>query len=677
MIQSKNLKLKLGLCGLALTSFLALNSRANTVHADTVSGNNADAITWDADNDDSQVVHEDSQHVQSQVKAVQSAPSQRAIQSDVQAKQSQPKMAVSNVSSTVSIPNRAERNIVRQSNAQTNVVNRLNAQNNLRVANVQSSSQMPVQAQVVGQWDKGSKIYGIYGDTVGTTVTEWKNFNLVADGMKDSNQDKEPMFKIQGATVGLSGVPPIVTGKGYTVYNKSRINRRSFVEDQINAMLVQAGLGGTFKAVIPTWYDTDNSKFGYDEATKTVTFWLMLQKVTRDNLYDNTKYWPVSMQDKFFSNGDHYVAYDTNAKNLENYIKGDRLPAVFECSVVDSTDMLNDQTSYIVDTGHVYNGKQVGMLVIPKYSNVTNGSYKLYTVADGGIGGYWSDITTQIKPRDAFTDSVLPNVSKFPHKDDDIQNIATGTTGDFTLTGWEYHNPDGSVAAVLYGGGGPNHDIYEDVNTGGPATVGTVNTWANGYYSTPTYNTNSGSWTEKTVYKQVQQPSASYDYTVVPVDLKTGDVINGLALQGTDTKNGKISADASLVTPQIKQDILNLNKYTPNYVGTKANDGVQMVEALQRINPQDSSVNRTAKRVIHITFPNNIRPKSYDSITDSVGNKLTLDSNNNLTQSMSFTRDGVKNLATGQVTYGNWQQHGAINAVTLPSIPGYTMVTTN
>lgn len=75
MIQSKNLKLKLGLCGLALTSFLALNTRSNTVHADTVDSGNANAITWDSDQDDSQVAHEDSQ----QEKLTQSVQTQGAV----------------------------------------------------------------------------------------------------------------------------------------------------------------------------------------------------------------------------------------------------------------------------------------------------------------------------------------------------------------------------------------------------------------------------------------------------------------------------------------------------------------------------------------------------------------------------------------------------------------------
>ena len=65
MVESKNLKLKLGLCGLALTSFLAVNAHS-TVHADTVQDNNANqnAITWDSDQDDSQVVKEDSNQSQ-------------------------------------------------------------------------------------------------------------------------------------------------------------------------------------------------------------------------------------------------------------------------------------------------------------------------------------------------------------------------------------------------------------------------------------------------------------------------------------------------------------------------------------------------------------------------------------------------------------------------------------
>lgn len=144
-MQNKNLKLKLGLCGLALTSFLAVNAHS-VVHADTVSDSNSNnnAITWGSDSDDSQAVKEQPQQ--------QVAPQTIQKQSTVQASQSQPvqnkKIMVSDVSSVSVSQKHAETSIVRQSNAQTSTVNRLNANvacnsrenTNLKVANVYAVS---------------------------------------------------------------------------------------------------------------------------------------------------------------------------------------------------------------------------------------------------------------------------------------------------------------------------------------------------------------------------------------------------------------------------------------------------------------------------------------------------------------------------------------------------------
>ena len=126
-MQNKNLKLKLGLCGLALTSFLAVNTHS-VVHADTMQDSNANnnAITWDSDSDDSQVVKEQSQQqvaqaAQPKQSAAQSAPVQPVQkQTTVQSKQWQ--VAVSNVSSTPAQQNRAESSTVRQSSVQTVLV---------------------------------------------------------------------------------------------------------------------------------------------------------------------------------------------------------------------------------------------------------------------------------------------------------------------------------------------------------------------------------------------------------------------------------------------------------------------------------------------------------------------------------------------------------------------------
>ena len=177
---------------MALTSFLALNART-TVHADTVQNSNANnnAITWDSDSDDSQVVKNESQQPQAsqtvqkqasvqsnvQVKqtqpvqkeesqqdnatqnvqtqgatqdqkatqSVQLAPKQATVQSNVQIKQAQSKVAVSNVSSTSAVQKRVETSIVRQSNTDVRAVNRLNTDNKtVKVANVDATTQSNV-----------------------------------------------------------------------------------------------------------------------------------------------------------------------------------------------------------------------------------------------------------------------------------------------------------------------------------------------------------------------------------------------------------------------------------------------------------------------------------------------------------------------------------------------------
>lgn len=54
-------------------------------------------------------------------------------------------------------------------------------------------------------------------------------------------------------------------------------------------------------------------------------------------------------------------------------------------------------------------------------------------------------------------------------------------------------------------------------------------------------------------------------------------------------------------------------------------------------------------------------------------NKGILNSNNQIVQTINFTRTGVENIVSGQVTYGAWTGPSSFGAVTLPDIPGYTM----
>ena len=172
--------------------------------------------------------------------------------------------------------------------------------------------------------------------------------------------------------------------------------------------------------------------------------------------------------------------------------------------------------------------------------------------------------------------------------------------------------------------------------------------------------------------------SLNYNYTVGLYDAQTGDLITDLKPEYKSKAGKSATNQDTVMNNAIKAKIqaIKANKASVAYTGTVANDDVAFYEETRQVNPQDKNVNRQVQRVIHINFPNGVKPKSYDNITDSAGNKLTLDSNNNLTQSMSFTRTGVQNIVSGHVTYGNWQQRGAINAVTLPAIPGYTMTQT-
>ena len=183
-MQNKNLKL--GLCGLALTSFLALNAHS-VVHADTVQNNNANAITWDSDSDDSQVIKE----APEQEKVSQSVQKQVPVQSHVQVSYSQPvqnkKIMVSDISSTSALQKRAEMSNLRQSNAQTSTVNRLNADNHqVKVANVNATDPIkitnPQNNQIVVHYTntKGQAVSGLADKTIDLSSTG--NGNYVPSG---------------------------------------------------------------------------------------------------------------------------------------------------------------------------------------------------------------------------------------------------------------------------------------------------------------------------------------------------------------------------------------------------------------------------------------------------------------------------------------------------------------
>lgn len=580
MVESKNLKLKLGLCGLALTSFLALNSRS-VVHADTVSGSNAGAITWDSDQDDSQVVKKDSQQekltqsVQIQG-AVQSAPATQSVQSNVQ--------------------KRAETSAVRVSNFDTSTVNRLNANsvrnNQVKVATVHDTAQMPVQKQKVAQFNQSSKIYTLNG----------------------SNQLSKN------------------NGDGYVITNAGTYNGHAVdIGVTINNVNEQQGSYTT------KWSNGDKA----DVTGKTNASFKYNNSVLVGTQQDN-------------------VAV-LNQTKQHNVTTTSELPFQF---IVHSRNGLGTLLNYKPDIN-------VTSVFVDYYNVGKNIHDAFYEAMNYGI----NDLVS----RSSIPASVL-NDSIYNHEKDldypfNVKNRNLNSIESFIKSAVKDNNQVYSLGTIDYGAVSTqdfgfdfnvvnhplskNHDY--DPNEDGSAEVETTTNVIDHLQLANKTNAN-----------------LNYNYTVGLYDAQTGDLITDLKAEYKGKTGAQATASTNVMNSAIKNKIqqINQNKATVSYTGTKANDDVAFYEETRQVNPQDKNVNRQVQRVIHINFPNGVKPKSYDNITDSAGNKLTLDSNNNLTQSMSFTRTGVQNIVSGHVTYGNWQQHGAINAVTLPAIPGYTMTQT-
>ena len=571
MVESKNLKLKLGLCGLALTSFLALNSRS-VVHADTVSGSNASAITWDSDQDDSQVAHEESQQVQSvQTQGAvqdQKAPATQSVQSSVQ--------------------NHAETSAVRVSNFDTSVVNRnsaQNARNNVKVATVHDTAQMPVQKQKVAQFNQGSKIYTLNG----------------------SNQLSKN------------------NGDGYVITNAGMYNGRA-VDIGVTINNVQDNQG----TYTTKWSNGDKAN--------------VTGKVDNDFNYQNSALvGTTSQQPQVDPN-------KTRTRMANQSVDFPYKILLYHAGASDwgLTDEFTDDITNSVIFHYENNGNDLeGALRTSVTDDIS--SHNNYDVSFAGFSGHWdgSDISD-----DLYTHGSLQDVDV----DEDYLNKClshVGSSGTITALRFTSNNDDMSHIAdgtILIGRGNGKYKMNKQ---------------------TPVI--------DYLQLDKVNNGSLNYNYTVGLYDAQTGDLITDLKAEYKGKTGNQATASTNVMNNAIKNKIQQINqgKASVSYTGTSANDDVAFYQETRQVNPQDKNVNRQVQRVIHINFPNGVKPASYDSITDSAGNKLTLDSNNNLTQSMSFTRTGVQNIVSGQVTYGNWQQHGAINAVTLPSIPGYTMVTNN
>ena len=486
MIQGKNLKLKLGLCGLALTSFLALNARGNTVHADTVNSGNANAITWDSDQDDSQVVKEDSNQSQPTQNAQGQAPAAQSVQSNVQ--------------------KRAETSAVRVSNFDSRAVNQVrvnNARPQAKVANVNATvKDAPVQ------------------------ITNPQNNQVIVHYVKSNGQ-----------SAGLADQTIDVTKVGKGQY------------------------------AVPSGYVLANN--GYTNSTA---------EIKQANV-------------------------TAGANNVKlNQVTAEKLANMIAPKINDVPVRVDLHTLYAGGDGNEGgDGHPAIGLYVTVYKSMKNSQDVGYT--------FLSDFPT-----------VYQEWGTAPFTTDNIQETETSD--------YEYSQHMSSTYNVV-------SNLQREIASG------------DGTYS---------KLTEDDCVNILNWLQASFGRDWVP--------------EATPTLEKEIKMSNTTSAPVFTDNSGQVKSVVGNHVNIA-------VTKPQNVDPNSSDCRRQAQRIIHVTFPNGVKPKSYDSITDSAGNKLTLDSNNNLTQTVTFTRSKtVDSLTNATLSETPWQQHGAINAVTLPAIPGYTMTQT-
>ena len=703
-MQNKNLKLKLGLCGLALTSFLAVNAHS-VVHADTVSDSNANnnAITWDSDSDDSQVVKEQSQQAQpaqnaqakqiTQAPAVQKAqseqlqkpvaqPSRHAVaQSDAQTRLTQPvqtkRVTVSNVSSSTSVSQkRAETSIVRQSNVQTSTANRLNAnqsQANIKVSNVQDVAQASVQKQKVAQFNQGSKIYSLNngatlsknnGDGYVITNAGTYNGHAVDIGVTVNNvKDNQGSY----ATKWSNGDKADVTGKLDNQFNYQ------------NSVLVGS------KDIAP---QLDQTRQRTEKQNENV---------------DISGVWVYGFMNNWQEDGDNgYERYHSDV----GVITPELLKQIMEQANVPVTDALG---KFSGDTGDKIKSKLVSCHV-----KITDKTYvdKYYL----GPVSYSSAGPDSNHPIPQVTRDVFYHVSftNSMHASDFLTTDTVRTSGTYNQTVLNtslFRWPGTKDLPGLWPNGDTyspsvNYSIIPDAKFDANEGRGADGNWTSGFDKVKSYDDESlqdGPLHQKgirhkydftpseltsyklttdpvsaTLTKDVQvtdhlqpvptsQGSLDYNYTVGLYDAQTGDLITDLKPEYKSKAGATATARDSVMNDAIKNKIQQINRGQASvaYTGTAANDDVAFYEETRAVNPKDQALHKSATRIISVNLPDD--PAVKDRY------KGVLNANNQIVQTINFTRTGVENVVSGQVTYGAWQGPSSFSSVTLPDIPGYTM----
>ena len=166
---------------------------------------------------------------------------------------------------------------------------------------------------------------------------------------------------------------------------------------------------------------------------------------------------------------------------------------------------------------------------------------------------------------------------------------------------------------------------------------------------------------------QIKNGNLNYDYTIGLYDHNTGNLITSLRPEYKDgVKVGKTATISdTIMNNAIKNKIADIrnNKAAVAFNGTAANDNVAFYQETTPV--QDvSRLTATASRTITLHFPNNQKPASYDKLVDN---------NNQIVQTLRFTRTGTTDLVTGQTTYSSWSGSTKFPDIQLPKIPGFKL----
>ena len=587
----------------------------------------------------------------------------------MQASQSQPvqnkQTMVSDVSSTV-----------HQSIVQTSTVNRLNAnksQANIKVSNVQDVAQAPVQKHKVAQFNQGSKIYSLNnGSTLsknngdGYVITNAGTYNghAVDIGVTINNVKNN-----QGSytTKWSNGDHADVTGKVDNQFNyqNSVLVGSKDITPQLNQtrprtekQTENVDISGVWIAGYTTnWEEEGDTSYDrYDHVVSIITPELLKQIMEQVNV-------PVGEAlAKFGGKNFDYSKLVSCHANItdKTYVDKYYVGPVGKPVLIGNTghELPHITRSFLY---HVSFNKGVHTSdLLTTDENRVSSTYR-QQILDTSFFEWPADKDKNLPPVWANGDTFPPSINTITVPDAKFDANEGRDTHDNWTSG--FNNVSAYDDESLQDG--PLHQ--KGIRKIGDFTTSNLTTYKITTDPVSATLTKDVQVTDHLQPDQINQGSLDYDYTVGVYDAQTGDLITELKPEYKSKAGKSATNQDTVMNNAIKNKIQQINRGQASvaYTGTAANDDVAFYEETRAVNPQDQALHKSATRVISVNLPDDPAVKDrYKGI---------LNSNNQIVQTINFTRTGVENVVSGQITYGAWQGPSSFPSVTLPDIPGYTM----